>query len=126
MDKIQLINQRDHLLEQISRIPTMRRGKITVSSPVRTRSDGTRYQAGPYYKFQRWEKGRNRTDYVPADEYLHLKESVDNYHTYRALCDELAEVVEILTLLDEAPETKKKRRSTSKSNKPATTKSKPS
>lgn len=94
-----LRRRREELLDNIQAIDAMLRGKITTSCPQRTHRDGSTYQAGPYYKLQRWQEGNNATQYVSAEEYPVLKEYVDNYQAYKTLCDELAEVTEALTAL---------------------------
>lgn len=124
MEPIELLKQRELLLEQIAGITCMQRGKITITSPIRTRKDGSTYTAGPYYKVQRWENGSNKTSYLTDEQYVELKPDIDNYHSFRDLCDRLAELNETLTLAGHSPQPKKKRRSTSKPKSSASTKSK--
>ena len=104
----------------------MRRGKITVTTPTRTRRDGSTHSAGPYYKVQRWENGANRTTYLTAEQHAELKPDIDNYRTFRGLCDRLAEVNEALTLAGHVPPAKKKRRTKAASGGRASRKPKPS
>lgn len=93
-----LINQRDEILSQITSCENMLRGKLTSTYQNRTNKDGTSYQAGPYHRLQRWTDGKNVTTYIQEDDYPECKELNDEYHTFKKLCDRLAEVNEEITL----------------------------
>jgi hypothetical protein len=96
--EINPIKQREELLSQIASCETMIRGKITSTYQNRTNKDGTSYQAGPYHRLQRWEEGKNKTSYIQDQDYSQYKEFNDEYHTFKKLCDRLAEVNEEITL----------------------------
>jgi len=61
------------LWRQITRIPSMERGKLC---PMR---------AGAYYNHQTWEKGRNLVRYVPRERVAALQEAIDGYQLYLKL-----------------------------------------
>lgn len=93
--------RRDNILHQMAQLRRMRRGTISTSRPVRKLKDGTTHQAGPYYKHQCWKEGRNQTVYLSAEECARLQPDVENYHTLLTLTEELAEINERLTLLEQ-------------------------
>lgn len=93
--------RRDIILDQMTQLRRIRRGTITTSRPVRKLKDGTTHQAGPYFKHQCWKEGRNQTVYLSAEEYARLQPDVENYHTLLTLTEELAEINERLTLLEQ-------------------------
>jgi len=118
----QLKRKRQALIEKIAGIESLKRGKISINRPTRTRKDGTTYQAGPYYVLQVWKDGKNQPEHIPADQYPLLKEHVDNYHLLKESCEELAEVLEQITVLDASAGPGKKKPSKRRS----ATRSKPS
>ena len=72
------------LLDLISQISRMERGTISVLR------QGPK---GPYYNHQCYEKGRNVSRYVPAEQVPDLKEALAGYAQYRQLTDQYAELV---------------------------------
>ena len=72
------------LLDLISQISRMERGTISVLR------QGPK---GPYYNHQCYEKGRNVSRYVPAEQVPDLKEALAGYDQYRQLTDQYAELV---------------------------------
>lgn len=69
------------LLEEISAITAMERGKL---------SDHT---AGPYYKLQRWQDGKNHTRHVSADELPAVQIALEGYARYQQLTEQYADLV---------------------------------
>lgn len=107
IEKLLLLKQQ--LIEEISSIDSLKRGKISISTPTRKRADGTTYQAGPYYVFQIWKDGKNHSEYISAEDYPLLQSHVDNYQLLKDTCEKLAEVMEQISLLsDPALDRKKK------------------
>ena len=76
------------LLQQISTISAMERGKLSAYS-FKDRSG----QAGPYHKLQIWEEGKNHTRYVPADELPALEAALAGYSQYEQLTRQYADLV---------------------------------
>jgi len=76
------------VLQQISAIPAMERGKLSAYS-FKDRTG----QAGPYHKLQQWEDGKNRTRYVPADELTDVKAALAGYAQYQELTRQYADLV---------------------------------
>jgi hypothetical protein len=76
------------LLQRIAGIAAMERGKLS-SYEFKERAGN----AGPYYKLQRWENGKNHTRYVPADEIPALQTALTGYAEYEQLTEQYAELV---------------------------------
>ena len=79
---------KQHLLQQIAAIPAMERGKLSTYS-FKERSAAT----GPYHKLQHWEKGRNQTRYVPAQEVPAVQAALAGFAQYQQLTEEYARLV---------------------------------
>lgn len=68
----------DPLLERMSQIKRMARGKIC-------------QMAGrPHYNHQEWQDGRNVVRYVAADDVAELQEAIDGYRLFMELAEEYA------------------------------------
>jgi len=76
------------LLAQIARIQSMERGKLCVCHLNDRRAD-----AGPYYKLQRWEAGKNRTRHVRPEEVALLEEALAGYAQFQELSEQYAQLV---------------------------------
>jgi hypothetical protein len=75
-----------NILNQISSIQSMERGKLT--SFYRTRpalQGGGTVRLGPYYKLQAWENKHNCTRHIPAAEVDELKQDLDNHKEFKKL-----------------------------------------
>ncbi len=79
---------KQQVLQQISTIPAMERGKLSTYS-FKDRPG----HAGPYHKLQRWEDGKNRTRYVPADELDEVQAALAGYAQYQELTRQYADLV---------------------------------
>jgi hypothetical protein len=106
---------KQQLLEQISAISAMERGKLSAYS-FKERSA----QAGPYHKLQNWEGGKNHTRYVPADELPAVQAALAGYAQYEQLTRQYADLVIAETRQNIAA---KKKTSRPKSSSPRTRKS---
>jgi hypothetical protein len=69
------------LLEQMSQIGRMERGKLC------------RMGDRPHYNHQSWQDGRNRVRYVPAEEKDFLQEAINGYHQFMKLAQRYADEV---------------------------------
>lgn len=82
------------LLDQIAAISTMERGKLTEEFRTRPAADGTgTICLGPYFKLQAWERGRNSSRRVPAEEVPALREDLANFERFNELTGALAEEI---------------------------------
>jgi hypothetical protein len=96
------------LLQQITAIPAMERGKLSAYS-FKERSG----HSGPYYKLQSWQGGKNLTRYVPADELPAVQAALEGYAQYQQLTQQYAELVIAETRQSIAASKKRKSPSTS-------------
>ena len=79
---------KQQILQQIAAIPAMERGKLSAYS-FRERSGAS----GPYHKLQRWEEGKNKTRYIPADEFPAVEAALAGYTQYQQLTEQYARLV---------------------------------
>ncbi len=71
-------NPRD-ILDQISAIERMERGKLSV---IRQGPNGS------YFNLQRREDGRNVTEYVAAEQVAQAQENIESHHRFQTLVHE--------------------------------------
>ncbi len=105
------------LLQQIGAISAMERGKLSTYS-FKERPG----IAGPYYKLQHWEEGKNKTRYIPAEELAAVQTALAGYARYRQLTEAYARLV-IAETRQHIAGSKKKAPSRPPSSSPRTTKS---
>jgi hypothetical protein len=82
---------RSVLLRQMAEIDSMERG--TLSEEFRERPDGAggAVRLGPYFKYQVWEEGANRSRRVPPEEVPQLREDLENHQRFNQLAEAFAE-----------------------------------
>jgi hypothetical protein len=66
------------LLERMSRIERMERGKIC------------RMKGRPHYNHQTWQDGRNTVRYVPAEQVTNLQTAIEGYRLFMELAEQYA------------------------------------
>src|SRR6267154_778452 len=81
-------SNKQQILQTIASIANMERGKLSTYS-FKERSG----LAGPYHKLQTWEKGKNHTRYVPAEEVPAVKAALSGYAQFQQLTEEYANLV---------------------------------
>lgn len=79
-----LTNRRQQILEAMQSISRMERGKLC----LQTRGPAS----SPFYKLQTWEKGRNVTRYVPAEEVPALQEALAGHQQFQQLASQFVEL----------------------------------
>lgn len=72
------------ILQQIAKIQTMERGKLSVIKES---------SAGPFYKIQAREQGKNLTRYVPRDQVGAVQEAIKGYQLFESLTQQYAQQV---------------------------------
>ena len=87
------------ILQQIANIQTMERGKLSVIKES---------SAGPFYKIQAREQGKNLTRYVPREQVGALQEAIEGYQRFKSLTEQYAQQVIERTRLAIAAGSKKK------------------
>ena len=90
------------LMNEISKIPRMLRGKLCV---IRQGPNG------PYYNCQCWQNGKNVAHYVPKESLDDYQEPIDGYKRFQTLTEQYAEQMISQTRDELAKGLKKKMRS---------------
>lgn len=88
------------ILSQIAGIQRMERGKLSVMRET---------DAGPAYKLQVWENGKNVSRYVPPDQAAAVQEAVEGYQRFESLTQAYAQQIIQQTRREIAAGVKKKR-----------------
>jgi hypothetical protein len=79
---------KQQILQQITAIPDMERGKLsTYFFPDRAG------HTGPYHKLQHWQDGQNHTRYIPAADLPAVEAAVAGYAQYEQLTRQYADLV---------------------------------
>lgn len=99
-------SQRQAILQQMEQITRMERGKL--SAEYRVGKEGKK--AGPYYKHQVWEDGRNHSCRVDADWVGDMREAMAGHARFQELADEYVEVTVAMTRCEQLEESKKNSR----------------
>lgn len=92
-------NPLQSILQQIAKIQTMERGKLSVIKESST---------GPFYKLQARENGKNATRYIPRDQVAAVQEAIAGYKHFESLTQEYAQQVIAKTRQAIASASKKK------------------
>lgn len=100
-------NRRQHILVEMTQINTMEKGRLT-EEYRESYKDGKAVKLGPYYKYQRWENGKNVSRRIPVVQVEELRKAVDGYHRFKALAEEYAELTVDATRAASAERSKKK------------------
>lgn len=101
--------RRRQILKEIAQIDSMEKGRLSEEYRERHK-DGKSVRLGPYYKYQRWEDGRNMSRRVPTGEVEQLRKAVDGYHRFEKLTKEYAEITIGMTRQTSTEGAKKKPR----------------
>ena len=92
-------NSLSSILQEIAKIQTMERGKLSVIKES---------SAGPFYKIQARENGKNVTRYVPREQVAAVQEAIEGYQRFESLTDRYAQQVIAQTRQAIAAASKKK------------------
>jgi hypothetical protein len=88
--------KRADLLQQMGEIDTMHRGCL--SEEYRERHEGGELvRLGPYYKYQIWEDGRNKSRRVKAGEVETLREGISGMDKFKELASDYIDATVALT-----------------------------
>lgn len=79
---------KQQILRQIAAIAAMERGKLSAYS-----FEDRPGAAGPYYRLQRWENGKNHTRHVPAEEVPAVQAALAGHAQYQQLTEQYADLV---------------------------------
>lgn len=102
--------QPESLLAQIARIHHLEKGTLSVLR------EGPN---GPCCNFQRWDGGRNVSEYIPADQVPLVKENLQGHAQFEALVESYVQTLSAATREQRlAGKKKRQRRSSSSPKKP--------
>ena len=82
------------VLEQMSQITRMRRGKLTEQYNRKKDQGGHERQWGPYYTLQAWVDGKNRSERVRRDDVATVREDMRNYEEFCELSERYVQIAE--------------------------------
>ncbi len=99
--------RRQQILQEMAAIERMEKGQLTEEYRDSFKQGRTQ-RLGPYYKYQRWEQGRNLSRRVPQTEAPSLRMAIEGYHRYEALAKEYAELTIQMTRQAAPTDAKKK------------------
>jgi hypothetical protein len=100
--------QRRILIEEMSRIERMQRGRLT--EEYRHREVGGQvHELGPYFKHQVWRDGKNVSRRVKADEAQQLRDDIEGLDRFKELSAQYIEATVAMT--DESDEDEGKKNS---------------
>jgi len=98
------------VLEQMSQITRMRRGKLTEQYNRKKDKEGRERQWGPYYTLQAWVDGKNRSERVRRDDAARVREDMHNYEQFCELSDRYVQIAEQVAKARPSDAKKKPRR----------------
>ena len=79
---------KNRILQQIAAIPTMERGKLSTYT-LKDRSP----TAGPYYRLQYWQNGKNHSRYVSHAELPAVQAAIAGHTQFCQLTEQYAELI---------------------------------
>ena len=92
------------LLDEIAKIGSMRRGQLSEQFYETINAKGKTVRTGPYYVWQAWIKGKKRSIRIPKDEVEAVRREIEAHTHYKTFCEELADVMEQLSMEPEEKE----------------------
>lgn len=81
-------SDKQQILRQIAAITAMERGKLSAFS-----FEDRPGAAGPYYRLQQWENGKNHTRHVSAEAVPSVQAAVAGYAQFQQLTEQYADLV---------------------------------
>lgn len=103
----QLIETRAQILEEMSTLDRMERGRLSEQFLKGTKA-GKSVQWGPYFVLQRRQGQAHVTERVPAERVPLVQRDIDNHVRFEALADRYAQATEALTRLRDGDAASKK------------------
>ena len=93
-----LLEKKNELLDQIAQLGALRRGQLSEQYYKKKNAKGETIRTGPYYVWQAWVKGKKRSIRIPKDDVQTVLKEMEVHKQYKQLCDELADVMEQISL----------------------------
>ena len=92
-----LQQRREQILQEMGAIDRICRGHLSEQFFKSTRR-GKAVRRGPYFVLQRWFRGKNLCERIPADQVEPVRQGVEGYQRFRHLADEFVDLSEQITL----------------------------
>ncbi len=99
--------RRKQILVEMAQIDSMAKGRLTEEYRDSYKA-GKPIRLGPYFKYQRWEDGKNVSRRIPAPKAAELRKAVEGYHLFQSLAEEYVRLTVEETRKKSAGEGKKK------------------
>jgi hypothetical protein len=93
-----LLKRKNELVNEIAKIKSLRRGQISEQYYEKVNVRGERVRTGPYYVWQASVKGSKRSIRIRSNEVETARKEVEDGKRYKALCEELADVLEHMAM----------------------------
>jgi hypothetical protein len=93
-------NTPESILEQIGNIERMEKGSLSTLGQT---------AKGPTFNFQRWENGRNQSEYIPAAQAQQVQENLQAYATFESLVTSYVQAMSARSREERLAGVKKKR-----------------
>ena len=99
--------RRKQILVEMAQIDSMEKGRLTEEYRD-SHKDGKPIRLGPYFKYQRWEDGKNISRRIPAPKAGELRKAVEGYHRFQSLAKEYVQLT-VEKTRNQSPEEGKKK-----------------
>jgi hypothetical protein len=93
-----LVKRKTELLDEISKIKSLRRGQVSQQFYEKTNASGEPVRTGPYFVWQASVRGAKRSIRIRTEEVGKALAEIENGKRYKALCEELADVMEQIAM----------------------------
>lgn len=104
-----LHQQREHVLEQMRSLDTLRRGSLSEQF-FKYQQAGKTLLRGPYFLLQGFFRGKKFAERIPAEKAGQVAQQVENYRRFQVLADRFVTLTDELTRVQDQPDSKKNSR----------------
>jgi transposase len=104
-----LDQQREHVLEQMRSLDTLRRGSLSEQF-FKYKQAGKTLRRGPYFLLQGFFRGKKFAERIPAEKAGQVAQQVENYQRFQALAERFVTLTDEMTRSQDQPESKKNSR----------------
>jgi hypothetical protein len=98
-------HKRQQILQQMEQIDCMERGSLQAETRPSQRHPAQ--PRGPYFKFQVWEEGQNKTRRVSSDQADALAQAIEGRKKFEKLAECFVDITVAMTRAESSPDSKK-------------------
>lgn len=120
-----LLQQRQSILQQMQSIDRLRRGTLSKQF-FKSRPPAAAAGRGPYYVLQGFFHGKKFSQRIPQDQAAQVEQDVENYRRFQTLAEDYVTLSDQITRLPEQPQESKKNSRPRRSSKNSSKKPPPS